>query len=344
MNRISRARAIALVTTIPFVQTAAYAAPIDDAGAIAAAKRDGSLSLYSAISQPQTVAISQRFEATYGIPVKTLRMDSSPLASRIATEQRGGRFEADISFLPGFETDQLKRGGVLAEFRPPEARALMPQTVDADGMWAGMFLNSEAIAYNPDKVRELGLKPPTSWDDLCAPAWRGRLGMYAAGYEWSSALKRYLGVDRAETILRGYAANEVRLIPSHSLCVNLVAAGEIIASPNIYGYDALAEQSKGRPIALVNPNPTPFEVLCVAVIKAAPHPAAARLFERWLLSSDTQAWIRDELKRVSPRKDVKNDPRLLDPKVRNVISRPSDSVGYNDVVRAFDEIYHVGGN
>jgi hypothetical protein len=76
-----------------------------------------------------------------------------------------------------------------------------------------------------------------------------------------------------------------------------------------------------------------IELLCVSIAKAAPHPNAVRLFERWFLSRPTQLWVRDELKRISARKDVKNNPLLLDPKVHYVISNPADSANAASVVR-----------
>lgn len=79
----------------------------------------------------------------------------------------------------------------------------------------------------------------------------------------------------------------------------------------------------------------------IAILKTAPHPNAARLFERWFLSRDTQGWVRSELHRISARKDVTNDPRLLDRRVRYVISNPDDSPNAAALVKAFKAIFNL---
>ena len=93
----------------------------------------------------------------------------------------------------------------------------------------------------------------------------------------------------------------------------------------------------------VNPDPTVIEPLAVAVLAAAPHPNAARLFYRWMLTRDTQQWIVAELNRISARKDVKNNPVVWGPQIRFIVSNPADSVHYQDYVHDFNAIFGVGG-
>jgi ABC-type Fe3+ transport system substrate-binding protein len=123
----------------------------------------------------------------------------------------------------------------------------------------------------------------------------------------------------------------------------LIEAGDIVGAPNLYGYDILADQRKGLPIRLVNPTPTVIEPYAVAVMTTAPHPNAARLLLRWWLSRDTQQWQKDELHRISPRKDVQNDRALLDPSVRYMVSNPAGSLDYGETVKAFNAILGIPG-
>jgi hypothetical protein len=62
--------------------------------------------------------------------------------------------------------------------------------------------------------------------------------------------------------------------------------------------------------------------------------------ERWWLSRDTQQWFRQTLHRATARKDIQNDPRLLDPKVRYLISNPADSVNAPEQIRDFNEAFN----
>jgi len=330
---------VEMLATLPGLSAAALAA--DDASLVARARAEGMVTLYGSLSQPQIAAVAKKFEDDLGIKVQTLRGDSAPIVGRIVTELRAGRPTVDVIDLGGFFTDQLVRQGILAVYHAPENVDLLAGTVDPQGYWSTVFLNTDAIAYNPVRVKALGLKPPVAWDDLAAKEWRGQFGIYVGSVEWFQAMQRFYGEKRGIALARAYAANAARMISSHSLSVSLTASGELAAAANAYGYDALQSKENGQPVVLVNPNPTVIELHCVSIAAAAPHPNAARLLERWWLSRRTQVWARDELHRISSRKDVKNDPRLLDPKVHYVISNPADSVNAAEEIRTFNAIFNI---
>jgi iron(III) transport system substrate-binding protein len=321
----------------------AATAPVDDPDLIAKAQREGVVVFYSTFAQPDTNALAQRFQARYGFPMQTLRTDPATMASRILTEQRGGRFEADVTTEPGFETDELKHQGALEQYRAPENRDLLAGTYDPDGYWSTIFVNSEVIGYNTARIKALGLRAPRSWEDLAAKEWRTNFSMYGSSFEWLQAMKRFFGRDRALALARAYGANQPRLVQSHSQAVNLLLSGEVAAAANAYAYDLLLQRDRGLPVDFVNPVPTVLELGCVAILKSAPHPNAARLMVRWWLSRDTQQWFRQALHRATARKDIQNDPRLLDPKVRYLISNPADSVNAAEQIRDFNEAFNRPG-
>jgi iron(III) transport system substrate-binding protein len=345
--RFSRALAAVALTTLlaggARFAGAAAPGPVDDPGLIARAKAEGTLVFYASGSAEQLNAVNARFEAAYGIKVQPLYIESDRLPVRIITEERGGRNEIDVAADPGFPLDQLRREGMLAVYKPPEVRDLLAGTYDPSGYYASTWLNTEAIAYNPERVRAAGLKPPTSWQDLTGKGWRGQIGLFATAYEWYAAMERFYGKERGDALMRGYAANQPRMLAGHTLGVSQTETGEVLAAASVYGYDVIAEKDKGRTVDLVNPTPTVIELYAVAVMKTAPHPNAARLFERWFLSRDTQQWVQNNLHRISPRKDVRNDVRLLNPKVQYVISNPSDSATYGDDIKAFKAIFNIPG-
>lgn len=323
---------------------AANTAPIpDDSTLIAAAKKDGTLTLYGALTAVQLRAIAQRFETAYGVTVQVLRIESTSIPSRILTEERAGRDDADVVSDSGFEIDLLKRQGVLAQYRPPEDRDLLAGTFDPSGYWSSTLINTETIVYNPVQVQAAGLRPPRSWDDLAQKAWRGHLGLFAGSYQWYGALRRAYGASRADDLMAKIAANQPRMFGSKQVGMGLIESGEILAAPNLYGYDALNEKRKGQPIDFVNPAPTIIEPYVAAILKQAPHPNAARLFVRWWLSHGTQQWQREELGRVSARRDVTNDPSLMNARVKYEVSNPAESPHYGEFVKAFNRIFDIPG-
>ncbi len=323
----------------------ARAASGPDDELIAAAKKEGTVVLYGSMTLPQMTALAERFRARYGIAVRTLRMESQELPARMITEERSGRYEADVVDEPGFQTDQLKRQGMLVQYRPPENAALIKGTVDPDGYWTSIFLNTEAIAYNPKKLQEFGLKPPTGWWDFTKPQWRGRFGIFVGSYEWYAAMKRKYGERGGNDLMKALAANQPRLLNTHAVGVTMVAAGDLAGVPNIYAYQAEQERRKGAAIAIVNPDPTIVELHCVGIVKNAPHPNAARLLERWMLSKETQDWIAslNGLGRIAARKDADNDPMIWNNRIKYMISDPAMSVNYAQDAAAFNAIFGIPG-
>jgi iron(III) transport system substrate-binding protein len=312
----------------------------DGGGDAARAKAEGTLVVYSSISVEQLNALARRFEQQTGINVQTLRLESDQLPARVLLEQRGGHSEVDAVITPTLQIAELRSAGLLARGELPERGAFRPGTFDPDGYWTSVLLNTDTIVYNPAKLRAAKLPVPTSWEDLTRPAWRGQFALYAGSYEWYGAMRRALGEGAADRLMHALAANQPRLVASHQLASNLTAAGEYTAAANAFAYDAQRAQRAGQPLAFVNAAPTVAEINAIALAQGAPHPAAARVFARWLLSRQTQGWIVSALGRVSGRKDVRNDAAIWNDRMRIAISAP-DPVSYPADVRAFKAIFGV---
>ena len=314
-----------------------------DAGLVAAAKSEGTVTLYGSMTAPQMQSLAQRFTQTYGIRVETLRLESNALPSRMMIEARGGAPKADVVDEPGFQIDLLKRENLLERFELPEDAAMTAGTFDRDGFWSSLFLNTETIAYNPKLLAAAGLKAPSSWYDLTKPEWRGRFALFSGSYEWFAAMQRAFGKQQGEALARALAANEPKMINSHQLAENMLEAGEYVAALNTYGYNMARDQSAGLAAVNVNPNPTVIEVHGIGIVAHAPHPNAARLFERWALGRDTQRWVASTLGRISARKDVKNNPAIWNPRIHYLISDPAESVNYAEYAKSFNAIFGVAG-
>jgi iron(III) transport system substrate-binding protein len=56
----------------------------------------------------------------------------------------------------------------------------------------------------------------------------------------------------------------------------------------------------------------PASLTLIDVVKNAPHPAAARLFEDWMVSKAGQDAVVDVTNHTSIRPDVQNDPAVWD--------------------------------
>ncbi|HXF33431.1 MAG TPA: extracellular solute-binding protein [Candidatus Acidoferrales bacterium] len=320
------------------------AAPVTDADLVAKAQAQGSVSIYIAMTAEDIQKLVNRFNADYpGVKLQALRLESDQIPAKLTIEQRSGHYDVDAEVSPGLQTDQMKRAGYLVSMRIPEDRDYRPGYVDPDGFWRVGFMNTDAIAYNVNKVKQLGLTPPKTWADLTKPEWRGKFAIFNGSYEWYASMRRVLGPAAGDQLMRGLAANQPALVGSHQIAMTMTAAGEYAAGVNIYAYNAARLKRAGQPVELVNADPIIGETLCVAVMKNAPHPDAAKLFVRWLMSHDTQAWMAQTsvIGRVSGRKDVKSDDMIWNPKLHIVVTNPSESVNYAENVRSFNQTFGV---
>jgi ABC-type Fe3+ transport system substrate-binding protein len=109
------------------------------------------------------------------------------------------------------------------------------------------------MAYNPTMVKQKGLTPPTSFDDLTKPQWKGQFSADARGVNWYESLIQSQGHDEAKTLITELGANAPRLTESHTLSLTQVQAGEPMATVAAYGYSTAASAKKTPgSVAIVN--------------------------------------------------------------------------------------------
>lgn len=313
--------------------------PVHDARLLASARAEGSVVLYTSVSIKDSTALAKRFEAQYGIPVHVLRMQSNQLPARLLIEQHAGGANADAVLAPTLQMYALKAASILSATRVPEEAMFLKNTVDPDGNFGGLLINTDTIVYNPRLLAEAHIDPPKNWADLARPEWRGKFALYKYSYEWYLGMKHALGAAPAEALMRAIAANQPHLIASHQLGINQTIDGEYDGAANAFAYDAQRLKKRGSAIDFVSAAPTIAEVNAIGITRNAVHPHAALLFERWALSRETQQYVVSTLGRASGRTDVRPDPATWNGHMRIVISDPSNAADYREASTEFDRIF-----
>jgi len=280
-----------------------------------AAKTEGSLTWYVAIGADDVDPIIEAFNKTYpDIHVNALRLSADQIPPRVMTEQRGQKFNADVITGDALQVVQLLHANALEPYTPPD-EAPLPGGVSLPAGYRGVsYANTTAIAYNPTRIKQLGLPTPTSWEDLTKPAWKGQFTIDPSAVNWYDSLIHTMGHAKALDLLKRLGDNDPVPVESHSEAMADVASGEPAAGATIYGYMA-APMAKSQPgqVAFVNPDPLPVSLNLTDIGRNAPHPAAARLFDDWLVSQPGQQAIIDLSDDTSTRTDVKNDATVWDP-------------------------------
>lgn len=252
-----------------------------------AAKREGSLTIYTSTPVDDMKALTDAFERKHGIATRVWRAGSETLLQRGIAEARAGRFDVDVFETNGPEMEALARERLLTPVWSPSFADLVPEALFAHRSWVGSRLVIFAFAYNTALVHKADL--PTTYDGFADARWRGKLAIEAEDSDWLATVSALLGEARADKLFRDIVAtNGVSVRKGHTLLANLVAAGEVPLALTVYNYKAEQLKGKGAPIDWFVIPPAIARVNGVGVAARAPHPNAALLFYEFTISPEGQ--------------------------------------------------------
>jgi iron(III) transport system substrate-binding protein len=263
---------------------------------IEAATKDAKVILYSSMDLPVGEKLGKAFEAKYpGIEVQIERSGSERLFQRLAQEFGSGIRAADvINTTDASHIITWKRNGWLAPFVSEDmARYFLAGYRDPDGMSATSRIYLSSIAYNTNLVKHEDA--PKGFADLLDPKWAGKIVKGHPAYSGTIMtatfqLVRELGWDYFEKLSK----QRVMQVQSSTDPPKKLSLGEraVMADGNEYGVVLLKEA--GQPVEPVYPiEGAPTISGPTAVFASAPHPNAARLFQAWLHTRETQQFFID---------------------------------------------------
>jgi iron(III) transport system substrate-binding protein len=271
---------------------------------IEGAKKEGGVLVYSS----ENVTLLQRYEATFAkrypfVKAEYWRAGGDRVGTRVLTESRAGKLQADLVGLAFDVANEIKGAGVLARYLPPERKAYADAFKDAEGYFTPTHLIHAVIGYNSKLVSPR--EAPKDYPDLLSPFWRGTLTIDT---EPSRALIGWLkawGEEKTRRYLDGLARNGVTVTRGHTLQTQLLCAGEYKVGIELYLYTAAQMQRTGCPINIVYPNPTTVaSAQSWAIPLAAPRPHAAALLLDFVLSAEGAELVADN-GRIPARAGVK---------------------------------------
>jgi iron(III) transport system substrate-binding protein len=143
-----------------------------------------------------------------------------------------------------------------------------------------------SLAYNTDLVPK-GTQP-TKWTDLADPKWKGKFLLtdpqVADNYlGWLDAVEKVNGMD----FLKKIAGQDYKVTQSGASGAQMVAAGAHLFNAPTFPSFSNVLIAKKAPIAVqYMSGPSVLSPRDYGIVKAAPHPNAARLFLNWLMSDE----------------------------------------------------------
>ena len=322
MRRLLAAAALAAAIPAAAQSLAAYEGADRMAKIVAAAKKEGELTLYTTIAEKDLPAIVKPFEQKYGVKVTVWRAGTDKVLQRAVAEAKARRYTMDAVHFGAPEMEALSREKILAPVSSPVHKDLQPGSVPAHREWAATILSVWVQAYNTSLIKKSDL--PKTYRDLLDPKWKGKLGIESKNDDWFATVVHQLGgEDKGLAYFRELVArNGISPRHGHTLLNNMVVSGEVPLALTVYNYMPEQAKKKGAPIDWFAIEPAVARSNAIGVARNAPHPAAALLFYEYLLGPDGQNamaavdYVPTNTRIASPLKGVKivqTDPiRTLD--------------------------------
>ncbi len=259
----------------------------------AARKLSGSLTVVCSPQETWCVAMTRAFQAKTGVSTKFVRLSSGEAVARLAIGKSNPEFDVwHGGPADGFVAARIQN--LLDTYVSPTRDMIPVKYQDEDGYWTGVYVGALGFCSNPKELRRLGVKVPTSWEDLLDPKLKKNIMMAhpstsgtAFTTVWTQVVR--LGSESAAmTYMKSLHNNILQYTRSGAGPVAPVGRGEV-AIGIVFSHDCVTGREQGLPLKLSFPlEGTGYEIGGVALIKGAKNPEAAKAYIDFALSASAQ--------------------------------------------------------
>jgi len=263
---------------------------------VEAARKEGQVIYYTSTDLPVAEKLAKAFEAKYpGIAVRVERTGAERVFQRIGQEYASNIHAVDIAnSSDAAHFIVWKRDGILAPYVPEDVAKFYPaEHKDVDGQFASFRVWLSIIAYNTNLVK--AEDAPKSFADLLDPKWKGKIVKAHPGYSGAILTTTFiLSRDLGWGFFEKLAQQKVMQVQSAADPPKKILLGEraVMADGNDYNLVLLKDQ--GKPVEVVYPaEGSPLIIVGSGIFRGAPNPNAAKLFQSFFFSAETQQMLVD---------------------------------------------------
>jgi iron(III) transport system substrate-binding protein len=306
------------------------------AKAIDMAKKEGTLELYTSLTDELVGPVKQNFEKQTGVKMNVFRASSETVLQRALQESSANRSGNDAIETNFNEMGVLSKQGVLVDYRG-SAFASVPESGRFKG-WLADRLNIMLPAWNTKLIKPG--QEPRSWEDLADPRFKGKLTMELTDSDWyENVTKSWQRAGKTQAqiddLWHRIVAN-ANVAKGHTVMAELLGAGQTAVDAMNYSYITQNTADKGAPVAFRSADGVAHTVgfarpQGVGMMKGAKHPAAAWLFNDWMLKEGQKLLVSLGL---TPSVKVPGDDSL-----QGVTLEPYDVQGLIADTKTWDDRY-----
>lgn len=271
--------------------------PANYGDVIAAAKKEGKLTVYTSTDSAQAKGLLDAFRKAYpGVDIDWNDLGTNNSYNRAISEAAAGQVTADIVWTSAMDLQaNLVEKGLTAPIDSPEAAAI-PAWAKYKNQAFGTSVEPAAIIYNKNLFPSDAV--PKSRADLIKvlqdrkDALKGKVATFdpeksGMGFLWSTN-----DVTQTKTfwdLAKAFGAAQGKTYSSSGQMREKVISGEHTIAFNVIGSYAIdwAKKNPAIGVAFQSEYTAAFSRV-VVVMKGAPHPSAARLFVDFMLSKAGQ--------------------------------------------------------
>ena len=255
------------------------------------AKTEGKITWYTSLAGESYKAMVKAFETKYsGVKVEAYRVSGSDILVRMMEEAKAKRYIADTVETTEGNLMFMRDAFLLRPYHSPYF-ASYPEDAKEKGerglyFWAIARESYIGFAYNKKLLSKNAV--PKNYEGLLHPELKGRMGVSVSdpSYKVIGAIIRTRGVELVKKL-------KVQEIALHTIIppalLDLIASGEVLASPAIFRNHTLNAIAKGAPVDWVPMDIVPTNVGGAAIAVQPPHPNGALLLADYLLGPEGQA-------------------------------------------------------
>lgn len=257
----------------------------------AGAKAEGKVTWYTSLSGDSYKGMAKAFEAKYpGVRMEAYRVSGSDMTVRMMEEAKARRQIVDTVETTEGNLMFMREAFLLRPYHSPNF-ANYPEDAKEKGerglfFWGIARESYIGFAYNKKLLAKNAV--PKNYEGLLHPELKGRMGVSVSdpAYKVIGAMLRTKGLEFVKKL-------KVQEIALHTIIppalLDLIASGEVLASPAIFRNHTLVAISKGAPVDWVPMDIVPTNVGGAAIAVQPPHPHAALLLADYLLGPEGQS-------------------------------------------------------
>lgn len=292
----------AIMTTFAaqaFAQEAPAGYPDGYADLIAAAKKEGTVSIYTSTDAAQSQRLQDAFTKKYGVSIAYNDLGTNGAYNQVISEAAAGQTTADIVWSSAMDLQMtLVQDGYASEYASPEI-ANLPAWANYKNTLYATTVEPIGVIYNTKALSEDKL--PKTYADMIAflkdnkAELQGKVATFDPEKSGSGFLHHSNDArNRSDfwDLAKAMGDDGAKIYSSSGGMKETVVSGENVIAINIIGSYALdwVKESPNLGVHFATDYTPAFSRLAL-ITKDAPHPNAAKLFVDFMLSKEGQSLL-----------------------------------------------------